>query len=91
MEDDKNVGDGAFSGGGACGVYPWIWKPRPEDDSGDDYDGWTDPLYGVLASDNGGSDESDPDYIDTPDASIGWPSVLCGRAIRKAFLTGIAQ
>ena len=30
VEDDPNVGDGAFSSGGARGFYPWIWThPRP--------------------------------------------------------------
>lgn len=49
--------------------------------------GWTTPLYGVVAHEPGPSDPN----IDSPDASIGWPEVLWGRAIRKAFLTDIAQ
>lgn len=53
----------------------------------DNYGGWTTPLYGVVAHEPGPSDPN----IDSPDASIGWPEVLWGRAIRKAFLTDIAQ
>jgi hypothetical protein len=86
VEDDPNVGDGAFSSGGARGFYPWIRKARP----GDNYGGWTTPIYGIVARDDPGSGW-DPNSLDTPDAAIGWPSVLCGRAIRKAFLTGVAQ
>jgi hypothetical protein len=86
VEDDPGVGDGAFSSGGARGFYPWIRKARP----GDDYGGWTTPIYGIVARDDPGFG-ADPNSLDTPDAAIGWPSVLCGRAIRKAFLSGDVQ
>ena len=70
----------------ARGFYPWIRKARP----GDDYGGWTTPIYGIVARDDPGLG-SDPNSIETPDAAIGWPSVLCGRAIREAFLSGDVQ
>ena len=62
VEDDPNVGDGAFSSPGAFGFYPWI-------DAGKAY-------YGVLAR-------------SVPNGA--WGSVYCGREIRKAWATGVAQ
>jgi hypothetical protein len=62
VEDDPQVGDGAFSSGGAFGFYPWI-------DAHKSY-------YGIVAR-------------MVQDGGKG--SVYCGRAIRKAWLTGVAQ
>lgn len=59
VEDDPQVGDGAFSSPGAFGFYPWI-------DASKTY-------YGVLARHEIG-------------ARAYYKSVLCGRAIRKAWL-----
>ncbi len=47
VEDDPGVGNGAFSSGGARGSCPWIRKARP----GDDYGGWTTPIYGGIDAD----------------------------------------
>ena len=62
VEDDPQVGDGAFSSGGAFGFYPWI-------DAHKSY-------YGIVAR-------------MVQDGGKG--SLYCGRAIRKAWLTGVAQ
>lgn len=81
IEDDPSNGDGSFSSAGARGFYPWIWKWR----QGDDYGGWTDSLYGVVARDVTTVSPSAPLSTD------GWKSVACGQAIRTAFLENIAQ
>jgi hypothetical protein len=62
VEDDPNVGDGAFSSAGAFGFYPWI-------DASKTY-------YGVLARSA---------------AAGALDSVDCGRLVRKAWVTGVAQ
>jgi hypothetical protein len=64
VEDDPNVGDGAFSSPGAFGFYPWIDSSRT--------------YYGLLGRYSLGSNA----YIQ---------SALCGRTIRKAWLTGVVQ
>jgi hypothetical protein len=64
VEDDPDVGDGAFSSPGAFGFYPWI-------DASKTY-------YGILAR----YDTGFAAYVE---------SVDCGRLIRKAWLTGVAQ
>lgn len=64
VEDDPNVGDGAFSSAGAYGFYPWIDVSKR----------W----YGVLAR----YSTSDSAYND---------SMKCGRLLRKAWETGMAQ
>ena len=88
VEDAPAVGDGAFSSGGAHGYYPWIWlQPRP----GDMYGGWTTPIYGIVARDEATLVPTGPFDVANPDESIGWTSVLCGREIRHAFLTGVQQ
>lgn len=63
VEDDPNVGDGAFSSAGAFGFYPWIDA--------------TKTLYGVL------SRKAKP--------GSGFDSLACGRLVRKAWVTGVAQ
>jgi len=63
IEDDPDVGDGAFSSAGTYGFYPWVDATRT--------------LYGVLAR-------------EAP-AGQGYPSAVCGRLIRKAWVTGVAQ
>jgi len=64
VEDDPNVGDGAFSSAGAYGFYPWIDASKR----------W----YGVLSR----YSTSDSAYND---------SMTCGRLIRKAWESGVAQ
>ncbi len=66
VEDDPNVGDGAFSSPGAFGFYPWIDKSKT--------------YYGLLA-------REDHHVLQDPANK----SVLCGRAIRKAWLIGFPQ
>lgn len=34
---------------------------------------------------------TNPYQADVPESDLGWQSVLCGRAIRTAFLTGTPQ
>lgn len=90
VEDDPADGDGSYSSGGAWGFYPWIWlQPQP----GDDYGGWTTPLYGIVARNVDPNQVTDwiPSSIDDPEDTIGWTSVLCGQAIRRAFLEGSPQ
>jgi hypothetical protein len=62
VEDDPDVGDGAFSSAGAFGFYPWI-------DASKTY-------YGVVARSA---------------AAGAFDSIDCGRLIRKAWVTGVAQ
>lgn len=75
VEDDPNNGDGAFSSGGATGFYPWVWI----DPTNPDNNAW----YGIIARP---TDVTAPTSGIDEDASIGWPSILCGRAIRAAWL-----
>jgi hypothetical protein len=63
IEDDPQVGDGAFSSAGTYGFYPWVDATRT--------------IYGVLAR-------------EAP-AGQGYPSAVCGRLIRKAWVTGQSQ
>lgn len=60
VEDDPQVGDGAFSSPGAFGFYPWI-------DASKTY-------YGIIARHELGM-------------KAYYKSVLCGREIRKAWMT----
>ena len=62
VEDDPQVGDGAFSSPGAFGFYPWIDHSKT--------------YYGVLAHAAMG---------------VAFDSVECGRTIRKAWVSGVAQ
>jgi len=62
VEDDPDVGDGAFSSAGAFGFDPWIDASRT--------------YYGVVARSA---------------AAGALDSVYCGRLIRKAWVTGVAQ
>jgi hypothetical protein len=62
VEDDPNVGDGAFSSAGLFGFYPWIDASKT----------W----YGVVAR-------------MAPAGAL--DSVDCGRLIRKAWQTAVAQ
>ncbi len=72
VEDDPQVGDGAFSSPGAFGFYPWISQDRQ--------------YYGILARDSRkgffSGEEADKPYLQ---------SVMCGRAIRAAWLSGQAR
>lgn len=63
VEDDPQVGDGAFSSAGAFGFYPWIDAARTH--------------YGIVAREAG--------------AGSGEASANCGRLIRKAWVTGVAN
>jgi hypothetical protein len=65
IEDDPQVGDGAFSSAGAFGFYPWI-------DAGRTY-------YGILSRE------------DRSGTGIGFDSVQCGRLVRRAWESGVAQ
>ena len=78
VEDDPDPtrGDGAFSSAGALGFYPWIWI-----DPADPASAW----YGIVERGLG------PTVQQVNDDTIGFESVLCGRAIRTAWLTGEAQ
>lgn len=97
IEDDPDPAhgnDGAFNSLGSHGFYPWIWKIRP----GDNYGGLTTPLYGLIARNDNDSDSppppaqcQPPDGTTAADDNTSWKSVLCGRAIRKALLTGNPQ
>ena len=96
VEDDTDPthgDDGAFNSAGSRGFYPWIWEARPPWNT---Y-GWNDTLYGVVARDTAASGDPPPaqclrpDGATTPEDTTSWESILCGRAIRKAFLTGIPQ
>ena len=78
VEDDPNVGDGAFSSAGAHGFYPWVWK-----DPLNPSNAW----YGMIARDVGDLSEQDAQT----GLGEGWNSALCGRQIRKAWLSGTAQ
>jgi hypothetical protein len=63
VEDNPATnGDGAFSGAGSFGFYPWI-------DS-------TKSYYGIVSRN---------------EQYGAYPSVQCGRLIRRAFITGIEQ
>lgn len=64
VENDPQVGDGAFSSAGAFGFYPWIDRDRR--------------FYGVLAR------------RAVVEAQAGHLSAVCGRLIRRAWLTGTA-
>ncbi len=91
VEDDPNPAhgdDGAYSSDGSLGFYPWIWKARPPWNTHD----WSQTLYGVVARDiNLLAGATNPYQADVPESDLGWQSVLCGRAIRTAFLTGTPQ
>lgn len=63
VEDDPQVGDGAFSSAGAFGFYPWIDAARTH--------------YGIVAREEA--------------AGSGEASANCGRLIRKAWVTGVAN
>ncbi len=69
IEDDPNVGDGAFSSPGALGFYPWI-------DSSVHY-------YGLIARQDNNAR--------TSGVFAGYTSAECGRLVRKAWMTGVAQ
>lgn len=98
IEDDTSSvpvipDDGAYSSPGARGFYPWIWRPGPP--WGTNVFGWSDPMYGVVAR------FATADYPSTPQPqcqparteaeTVSWASIMCGRAIRRAFLTNQAQ
>ncbi len=63
VEDDRVVGDGAFSSAGAFGFYPRIDAGKAS--------------YGIVARSSG--------------AGSGFESASCGRLIRKAWATAVAQ
>ncbi|MFO1507080.1 MAG: hypothetical protein U1F23_08415 [Lysobacterales bacterium] len=98
IEDDTSSvpvipDDGAYSSPGARGFDPWIWRPGPP--WGTNVFGWSDPMYGVVAR------FATADYPSTPQPqcqparteaeTVSWASIMCGRAIRRAFLTGVTQ
>ena len=73
IEDDPQVGDGAFSSPGADGFYPWI-------DAAKTYYGIL-ARYVPIAQANAAPAKQKPYVL----------SVYCGRAIRKAWMTGQSQ
>ena len=73
IEDDPQVGDGAFSSPGADGFYPWI-------DASKTYYGVL-ARYVPIATANAAPGKQKPYIL----------SVYCGRAIRKAWISGETQ
>ncbi len=102
IEDDPRVAgdpppvpaipdDGAYSSPGGLGFYPWLWVPRPPWNVFN----WNTSIYGVVAR-NGAADFPSRSSNDCRPARteadvVSWDSIMCGRAIRRAFLTGMVE